>query len=169
MDEDLKSKILSWLIDEFDVASEHVPPNLPLEWALRVTTRGPTRITAVVQKAKGKDSIAVTLGISVSEFHKSRMRELGREERLKLIHEVHRDVLHLCPSCIVVLQVDNDVLLNVLVTRILYVENLTRQALMDAVKTVINIVPVVSGAMIARLGKAEQGRERSGGHAGYML
>ena len=168
MDEALKSKILSWLAEEFDVASEPVPPNLPLEWALRVTTRGPTRISAVVQKAKGKDSIAVTLGVSVSEFHVSRMRELRREERLRLIHEIHRDVLLLCPSCIVALQVEDDVLRNVLVTKILYLDTLTRQALMDTVKTLINVVPLVSGAMIARLGRAGRPQERSGGHAGYM-
>ena len=168
MDEDLKSKVLAWLAEEFDVTSEPVPPNLPLEWALRVTTRGPTRISAVVQKAKGKDSIAVTLGVSVSEFHKSRMREMNREERLQLIYEVHRDVLHLCPNCIVVVQANDDVLMNVLVTRILYVESLNRQELMDTVKTVINVVPLVSGAMMARLGKAAQPGERSRSHEGYM-
>jgi len=170
VDEPVKARILSWLAEEFDVASEPVPQSLPLEWALRVTTRGPTKVSAVVQKAKGKEYIAVTLGIGVSDFHRSRMAGLAREERLSLIREVQRDVLCLCPSCIVALQVNDDILQNVLVTRILYLEGLTRQALMDSVKTVINVVPIVSSTLIARLGRPlgqDRGRSR-GGHEGYM-
>lgn len=160
MDDGLKSRVISWLAEEFDVSSEPVPRNAPLEWVVKAYTKGPAKAVVVVQKPQGKDAVVLTLGVGVHEKHLEGLRRLSPEVRRMIMLEVHRGAVAACPVCAIMLQVDGDILRSVMATRVIYLDSLTRQELLDSIKMLLNVLALVSSTLITKLGSPGGARVR---------
>jgi hypothetical protein len=104
-EEDIRSRLLSWLVDEgHEVKSAEVPPQAPLEWSMLVTVKAPLRVNIVVQKPVRAEKIALTMGVKLSPQHQAAYNALPEKERALIRSGLVESLLHMCPSCIVIPQ-----------------------------------------------------------------
>lgn len=151
----IRDKIIGWLVDEdHEVKSEPVPPGAPLEWVLSVTAKVPPVIAKVVvqQPSTKKDRIIMTLGVMVSSEHRELLARLKPEKRMRVVAEVLKTVYNLCPDCVVVVQPSYIDPQNIIVTRILYHEELSRSAVAGGVRVLVNVLAMISTVLNAELG-----------------
>ncbi len=103
--DDLKSKLLSWLVDEgHEVKGVEAPPQAPVEWSMLVTVKAPLRVNIVVQKPVRVEKLALTMGVKLSPQHQSAFNALPEQERALLRAAMVEGVLAICPTCIVIPQ-----------------------------------------------------------------
>ncbi|BAA80700.1 conserved hypothetical protein [Aeropyrum pernix K1] len=167
MDEplDLKNKILAWLADEFNVSVKSLPKNAPLDWAIKAETQAPVKVALVIQKPRGRDVVAVTIGIALSQKHREALSKLGPGAREEFAVSLVRDLIALCPHCRVIAQPNPRDLQTILISRELYSDSLTRQSLIDASVTLVNmfLVTVLKLNQLSQTVRAPRGVDE-----GYM-
>ncbi len=159
-----KQLILSWLVDEdYEVKAERVPPEAPIEWVLGVTVRAPVQVKLLVQKPKEKaDRIAVTLGVIVSPAHKEALASRGPLESFKIMGRVAEAILSLCPDCIFIVQPSPAKPENIVVTKILYGEELSRTLIAKTIRILVNAYILIITIMNSELGTMAGQRPSSG-------
>lgn len=159
-----KQAILAWLVDEdYEVKSERVPANAPVEWVLGVTVRAPVQVKLLVQKPKEKaDRIAVTLGVLVSPAHKEALEAKGSLEAFRITGRIAEAVLSLCPDCIFIVQPAPSKPENIVVTKILYEEELSRPLLASTIRMLVNTYILIITIMNSELGTITGHKPRGG-------
>lgn len=163
----LREKIISWLIDEdHEVKSEPIPPGAPIEWVLRVTAKIPpiTANITVQQPSTKKDRIVMTLGVMVSPEHRNRLNDLRPVERIGVFSDVLKMIYSICPDCVVIVQPSLVDPQNIIVSKILYHEEVTRVIVAGNVRRLVNILSMISTVLNARLNVTpKQARRRDEG------
>ncbi len=159
-----KQLILNWLLEEdYEVKAERIPPEAPIEWVLGVTVRAPVQVKLLVQKPKEKaDRIAVTLGVLVSPAHKEALASRGPIETFRVMGRIAEAILSLCPDCIFIVQPAPTKPENIVVTRILYAEELTRALLAKTARILVNSYILIITIMNSELGTMTGQRPTSG-------
>lgn len=150
----LRDKIIAWLIDEdHEVKSEPIPPGAPLEWVLGVTAKIPPVVAKIIiqQPSTKRDRIVMTLGVMVSPEHASRLEALRPSERLSIFSDILTTLYSMCPDCVVVVQPSPAEPQNIIITRILYEEEVTRALVSDSVRVLVNALSMISTTLNARL------------------
>ncbi len=165
--DDLKARLLAWLAEEFEVASEQPPPSLPLDWVLKVSTKGPLKIMLTAQKPRGRDAVAFTIGIALTERHRKAFMELPERERIRLVVDVVKVLYSMCPDCVISIQPSLQAFKAIAITRIIYNERLDRAEALQTAKVLANMAIVVMLHFNSSLGVQAQPGEGSGGE-GFM-
>ncbi|BAN90533.1 DUF2299 domain-containing protein [Aeropyrum camini] len=162
---DLKNRVLAWLADEFNVSVKSLPKNAPLDWAIKAETQAPVKVALVVQKPRGRDVVAVTIGIALSPKHREALSKLSPGAREEFAVTLLTELMAMCPHCRVVAQPNPRDLHTILISRELYSEDITRQALMDASVTLVNmfLFTVLKLNQISQTARTPRGVEE-----GYM-
>ncbi len=170
MKENLRDKILAWLVDEdYEVKSETLPAEAPIEWALGVTVKAPIQVKLIVQQAKTKkDRIAVTLGVLVSPVHREALEERGPSETLRIMSRVIEAIIHACPDCLVLVQPSPAQPQNIVITRILYEEEVNRASLTRTIRVLVNAYLLIITVMNGELGIIPQRRRDTGTTPSFM-
>ncbi|MCE4618570.1 MAG: DUF2299 family protein [Desulfurococcales archaeon] len=167
MDKDaLRDKIVSWLIDEdHEVKSEPIPPGAPLEWVLSVTAKVPPVIAKIIvqQPSTKKDRIIMTLGVMVSAEHRNKLNSLKPADRISVFSEIIKTIYSICPDCVVVIQPSPVDAQNIIVTKILYHEELNRVVVASNIRKLVNILSVISTILNANLGITPKPQKRDEG------
>jgi len=105
LSEELRAKVLSWLVDEgFEVKKMEVPPQAPLDWSMLVTVKVPIQVNIAIQKPRESNKVIVSMGVKLSPYHQKAFNSLAEPDRLELRASLVESLLHLCPDCIVVPQ-----------------------------------------------------------------
>ncbi len=154
MPTDLKDKIVSWMLDEdHDVSKESVPPEAPVEWVIGVTVKAPVRVKLLIQQPKAKrDRIAVTLGVLVSPVHQQALADRGQQETVRIMARILEDLMLLCPDCLILVQPSLTTPQNIVLTKILYEEEVTRAKLTATVRMLVNAYILLITVMNSELG-----------------
>ncbi|MCS7107292.1 MAG: DUF2299 family protein [Acidilobaceae archaeon] len=136
----LRDKVLVWLAEEgLETRIENVPPGVPVEWAVSAFLPGPIRIGVIIQQPKDrKDIIMLTLGVMVGSEHRDGLMKLGVGERVQIAHDMLKSLLYLCPDCSIFMQPSLEDLQYINVSKIHYVNSLTREDLMYSVRVLGN-------------------------------
>ncbi|MCE4604150.1 MAG: DUF2299 family protein [Aeropyrum sp.] len=158
MDEsiDFKTKILAWLAGDYNVSIETIPRNAPVEWAIKVEAKAPSRIAFVVQKPKSKEAVVLTMGIALSQKHRDVLAGLPSVEREKFSIELLQSLIMICPQCKVLAQPSPRELKTILISREITLEALSRQILVDSSTTLINMF-IITVLRLNALGGGRQG------------
>ena len=166
--DDIKDKIVSWLLDEnFEVKSEQPPPNVPVEWIISVTVPAPIKTKILVQMPSAKrDRVVLTLGVAISDVHREGIRKLEPAKRLTLMTGILRDLILLCPDCFIAVQPNLIDPGGLLITKTIYLESLSRESLASGIKVLVNCFALIVARLNAELGITEPPRHR--GFTGYM-
>ncbi len=158
MEDELKSRVMSWLADEgYEVQSlpppQAAPGVTPPEWVLAVRVKGPLLVNVTIQRLRVPPRrLAVSMGVKVSEEHARALRALSERERLEVVSGVVESLLGLCPDCIVVAQPSLSNVEGFLVIKEVYDEELSRPALLRAVRLAANAFYMIVVKLNARLG-----------------
>ena len=154
--EDLREKVLSWLAEEFEVSTEQPPTAAPLDWVLKVSTRGPLKITMVAQKPRGREALVFTLGLALHPRHREMLGGLPERERVEFSSELLKTLYTMCPDCVIAAQPSIPQLNAILVTKILYLEEAGRAEVLKAARTLANMAVVAMIHFNSRFGAAQQ-------------
>lgn len=140
-----KDRILLWLAEEgLDVRLEPVPPGVPLEWVILVQIPGVIKVNVAVQQPKGKtDIVAITMGIMVGPDHRDSLSKLTREERFVLTAGILRDLIMVCPDCVIVIQPSLEDPQFINITKLTYTSTLTKESLLSAIRLMVNMFTLV--------------------------
>ncbi len=166
-----REKIVSWLADEdFEVHIESPPPGTPFEWVVRATSKIPVKANVIIQQPKEKkDRVVVTLGVMISDYHRSKMRTLDDLERASISFEIYRDLITVCPDCLVLIQQNIADPESIVITRILYEEQIDRPTIVNTVKMLVNMFSMLVLKLTSRFGPLQQSkREPSPDTLGYI-
>ncbi len=166
----VRDEILGWLADEdFEVKLETPPPNAPVEWVIKATSKIPLKANLIIQQPKTKsDRIVVTLGVMVAEHHKKGLKELKPEERASLIYDLIGKLQSLCPECLVIAQPNPLAPESIVFTKIIYLENLSRQGFLDSIRVLVNMFSLVVMALSSKFGPFGPEQKRDFGDLGYI-
>jgi hypothetical protein len=156
-EQDLKSRLLSWLAEEFDVSAEQPPANLPLQWAIKVSTKGPLKIVMVVQKPSGRDVIVATVAMALHQKHKEALLAMPERERALFVSDLLRGLYSLCPDCVIAAQPSVNRLESLVVTKFVYVEELTKPLILNTMKVLANMAVYTMLHLNSRLGPLPAG------------
>ncbi|MCE4617746.1 MAG: DUF2299 family protein [Desulfurococcales archaeon] len=151
--ESIKSKITEWLIEEgFEVKKMPVPPKAKLRWGLEALTPPPIRIKLNILSIPQRDDVVFfRLPVSLSDTHQKAYSKLDKQERIRLYFELYRSLLTMCPKCHVILAPNPTDLKNIMVSRMLFLDNVTRQSLSDTMTMLMNSFIVISAVLNANL------------------
>lgn len=157
-----KQDVMGWLADEdFEVHLETPPQGAPVNWIIRAVSKIPVKANIILQEPREKpDRLVITLGVMVSDYHKAKMGELNDSERAILSYEILESLLSLCPDCLILLQPSLTDLQSIVITKILYEEEITRANLLSTVKTVVNMFSLLVLKLTSRFGPFNQPGKR---------
>jgi len=164
-------KIIAWLLDEdHEVSKEQPPEGAPVEWLLGVNIKMPVRVKILVQKTKMKrDRIAATLGVLISPTHKRTLEEKGPAATAAIMTRILESLIHTCPDCIVVVQPNPASPENIVVTKIIYEEELSRAKLASTMRVLTNAYLLIITVMNSELGSTGPAKKRDGSHPPSIL
>jgi len=154
-----KEDIMRWLKEEdLEVNEISVPSQAPVEWVINAATMGPLKVSISIQKPKGRSERYVcSLGVMVAEEHKQKLSKLSEKERVSMTSELLRNLILLCPSCIVIFQPDLNRVESIMVTKIIYKERLTQSELTDAIRLLTNSYSMIVSYFSVKLGVSQEG------------
>ncbi|MEN2999739.1 MAG: DUF2299 family protein [Acidilobaceae archaeon] len=161
----LRDKLLVWLAEEgLETRIESVPPGVPVEWAISAFLPGPIRVGVIMQQPKDrKDVVMLTLGVMVGNEHREGLMKLSLGERVQIAHDMLKSLLFLCPDCSIFMQPSLEDLQYINLSRVHYVNNLTREELMYSVRVLSNafilVVSELNTSLAARGVLKRQGGE----------
>ncbi len=165
--QDIREKIIAWLVDEdHEVKVETPPKGAPIEWVLKVTAKIPPVLARVViqQPSNKKDRIVVTLGVVVSPQHRDALSKLSLPKRQEVIHKILVDAYKLCPDCVIVVQPNYIDPQSIVITDIIYVDELTKPRLSSSIRKMTNMLAIISAGFNAYLevipSESRRGEER---------
>ncbi|NOZ88653.1 MAG: DUF2299 domain-containing protein [Crenarchaeota archaeon] len=146
--EDIKRKILEWLVDAGLTVqpSPQPPPNA--DWALTATTPPPLRVNLTLL-GRG-DIVAAGIGVRFSPPHMEALRGLDAEERVRFSAELMRSVAQLCPPCRIALQGPLHEPQGLAAEVVYTAESLDRQKLLEEVARLVNVYLVVNSLLWER-------------------
>ena len=128
----LKTMIKAWLEDEGYLKREVEDLNADFHFIIEVPPQSGQMIDII--NPKERDIILVASGIKLSENHYKALIGLDEKEREKFMWEIRFDLLFLSTEFQIIPSATTPQLFQF--TRKLYAEDLTRQALMDAISEV---------------------------------
>ena len=163
--EAVKSKIMEWLIEEgFEVKKMPTPPQAKIRWGLEAITPPPLRVKLNILSIPQRDDVVFfRLPVSLSPQHATAYSKLEKQERVRLYFEIYRGLLSMCPVCHVILAPNPVELKNIMVSRMLHLDSLTRQSLSDTMILLMNSFIMVSAILNTNLARhGAQGPEGAG-------
>ncbi|MCE4602399.1 MAG: DUF2299 family protein [Desulfurococcales archaeon] len=165
-----REKIIAWLVDEdHEVKSEAPPAGAPVEWLVKVSVKAPLRVNVLVQQPSSKkDRVVVSLGVALSDVHRRELMKLGEKDRLRIVSDIYRDVLLMCPDCIAIVQPSLVEPQGIAVSRVIYHESLTRETIASTVRLFVNIFASIVAALNARLGMVGERRPGRDSSLGFI-
>ncbi len=150
----IREKIIAWLVDEgHEVQGETPPKEAPVEWILRVTAKIPPVVARIViqQPSTAKDRIVLTLGVVVSPEHRSALSALSPVDRQEIVYNIIRDAYLICPDCIIIVQPDYINTQNIVITEVIYHEELSKPRLTGSIRKLANLLALISAGFNAHL------------------
>ena len=154
---DIKERIIAWLADEgVEVKTAPVPPGAPIEWNLLATIQAPLPVKVNIQKKSGMPKLAFIMGVAFSKEHLELIMSLDPPERRGLIAGIIKDLLLLCPDCVVVTRPPNiEQASSIIVTReILADDERLRSEVSRTLRILANSFMYVILTLTARFGPA---------------
>jgi hypothetical protein len=155
----LKDDVIRWLKEE-EIDSEEVPvpPGAPVEWALNATVKAPLKVMIGVQKPKTKvDRLVLSMIVKVAEQHRSALMSMSEKERAKLMNRLLSNVTSLCPSCIIVFQPQLDIPDTIVVSKVIYDDDIGPMSLGESARTLVNEYVIIVSFFNSEVAKADQG------------
>ncbi len=160
---ELRDKILGWLADEdYEVKIDAPPPNAPIEWIIKATSKVPLRANIIIQQPKTKkDRIVITLGVMISDHHKRGLKNLKVQERAEIIYNLLSDLQSICPECLILAQPSYLEPESFVFTKIIYYESLERQGFLDSIRKLVNMFSMLVIGLSSKFGPFKQAQKRS--------
>ncbi|MCI4460302.1 MAG: DUF2299 domain-containing protein [Acidilobus sp.] len=152
----LKEDVMRWLKEEdIDVEEVQVPPNVPIEWALNATVKAPLRVMIGVQKPKTKtERLVLSMIVKVADQHRAAMSSMSERDRLKSMTELLMRLISVCPDCVVIFQPQLGSPDTIVVSRVLYEDQINPSSIGGTVRTLVNEYAVIVGYFNAEVGGA---------------
>lgn len=155
----LKDDVTRWLKDEeIDVEEVPVPAGAPVEWALNATVKAPLRVLLGVQKPKTRaDRLVISMVVKVADQHKAALSSMAPKDRAKLMSQLLVNVTSLCPSCIIVFQPQLDLPDTIVVSKVIYDEDIGPSAIGESVRVLVNEYALIVSFFNAEVAHVDQG------------
>jgi hypothetical protein len=155
----LKEDVIRWLKEEdIDVEEVQVPPNVPIEWALNATVKAPLRVMIGVQKPKTKtERLVLSMIVKVADQHRAVMDSMPERDRLRSMTELLTRLINICPDCVVIFQPQLESPDTIVVSRVLYEDQINPSSIGGTVRTLVNEYAVIVGYFNAEVGGARGG------------
>jgi hypothetical protein len=166
----VKEQLIAWLAEEdYEVSVESPPKEAPVEWMLRVTSKVPVRVNIIIQQPRGKEGqLVASLGVVISEQHYQGLMSLPEKERALIVYEIVRDLTLACPECLVIVQPSLVDMQRLVVTRTLFVDELTREKVSNTIRVLVNMFSLLSLRLSASIGPLPTQKRELDKSMGFM-
>ena len=154
----LKDDVIKWLRDEdVDVEEVSVPQGVPVEWALNATVKAPFRVMVGVQKPRTRgERLVLSMIVKVADQHRALLMAMQDRERTKAMSDLLQRLVYVCPECVVIFQPALESPDTIVVTRILYDDEIGPSALGKSLRILVNEYAVIVSYFNSQLGSSAQ-------------
>ncbi len=165
--ENVREKIIAWLIDEdHEVKSDTPPKGAPIDWILKVTAKVPPVIARIViqQPSNKRDRIIATLGVVVSPQHREKLMSLTPGERQEIVYRILNMAYQICSECVIMVQPSFIDPQSIVITEVIYHEELSRPRITASIRKLANLLGIISAGFNAYLHLVPEKSKEEGGH-----
>ncbi|MGC9071705.1 MAG: DUF2299 domain-containing protein [Acidilobus sp.] len=150
----LKDDVIKWLKDEdVDVEEVPVPQNVPVEWALNATVKAPLRVMIGVQRPRTRaERLVLSMVVKIADQHKAALTAMGERERVRAMSDLLSRLVGVCPDCIVVFQPQLENPDTIVVSRVLYDDQIGPSALGNTLRVLVNEYVVIVSYFNSQVG-----------------
>ena len=152
----LKDDVVRWLRDEdVDVEEVAVPQGVPVEWALNATVKAPLRVMIGVQRPRTRgERLVLSMIVKVADQHRAYLTSMQDRERAKAMSELLQRLVYVCPECLVVFQPTLETPDTIVVTRILYDDEIGPAGVGKSLRILVNEYAVIVSYFNSQLGSS---------------
>ncbi len=150
----LKEDVIRWLRDEdVDVEEVPVPQGVPVDWALNATVKAPLRVMIGVQKPRAKgDRLVLSMIVKVADQHRAFLMAMQDRERARAMSDLLQRLVYVCPHCIVVFQPTVEAPDTIVVTRVLYDDEIGPSGIGNSLRVLVNEYAVIVSFFNSQVG-----------------
>ncbi len=146
---DTEKNVSNWLIEEgFKLGKLEQLPGIEYKWGYNVFAPPPVQVNIKLFQPKPfPTQIVMVMGVSLSKEHQEALSKLSVNERIEFLSTLLIDLTKICPSCRIAIQPNMLEPKAIVVTRVLFEDNISKPLLIDEITRLINCFLVINASL----------------------